>query len=174
MDKQKYRPAFYRLNQEGFIRWAKSQDNIVNRDIWRKTGRARRKMVKIGCETSGIKTFLKALKSEKKLNQMALYIYNLYERTVVVAVDVKEKYRPGQLRSWRTLSGEKSGLNWPCQDCCLTALIVFSSPLCWAWPELEMDYVLLLKWSGDTNKNTTGRITEIEGGGSQEIGRQEK
>ena len=55
-------------------------------------------MVKIGCETSGIKTFLKALKSEKKLNQMALYIYNLYERTVVVAVDVKEKYRPGQLR----------------------------------------------------------------------------
>ena len=36
MDKQKYRPAFYRLNQEGFIRWAKSRDNIVNRDIWNK------------------------------------------------------------------------------------------------------------------------------------------
>ena len=49
---------------------------------------------------------------------------------------------------------------------------MFSSPLCWAWLELEMDYVLLLKWSGDTDKNTTGRITEIEGGGSQEIGRQ--
>ena len=46
MDKQKYRPAFYRLNQEGFIRWAKSQDNIVNRDIWRKTGRARREITR--------------------------------------------------------------------------------------------------------------------------------
>ena len=29
---------------------------------------------------------------------------------------------------------------------------------------VEMDYVLLLKWSGDRDKNTTGRITEIEGG----------
>ena len=57
MDKQKYRPGFYQLNQEGFIRWAKSQDNIVNRDIWRKTGRERRKMVRIGCETSGLKTW---------------------------------------------------------------------------------------------------------------------
>ena len=27
---------------------------------------------------------------------------------------------------------------------------------------------------GDTGKNSTGRITEIEGGGRQEIGRQEK
>ena len=36
MDKQKYRPSFYSLNQEGFIRWAKSRDNIVNRDIWNK------------------------------------------------------------------------------------------------------------------------------------------
>ena len=34
MDKQKYRPAFYQLNQEGFIRPAKTEDNIVNRDIW--------------------------------------------------------------------------------------------------------------------------------------------
>ena len=30
-----------------------------------------------------------------------------------------------------------------------------------------MDDVLLLKWSGDTNKNSTGRITEIEGGGGE-------
>ena len=36
MDKQKYRLTFYWRNQEGFIRWAKSRDNIVNRDIWNK------------------------------------------------------------------------------------------------------------------------------------------
>ena len=35
MDKQKYRPAFCQLNQEGFIRPAKTEDNIVNRDIWK-------------------------------------------------------------------------------------------------------------------------------------------
>ena len=42
------------------------------------------------------------------------------------------------------------------------AVIVFSCVLGVAGG--EMDYVLLLKWSGDTDKNTTGRITEIEGG----------
>ena len=37
----------------------------------------------------------------------------------------------------------------------------------------EMDDVLLLKWPGDNSKNTTGRITQIEGGG-QEIGSKDK
>ena len=37
MDKQKYRPAFYQLNQEGFIRRTKTEDNIVNRDIWKES-----------------------------------------------------------------------------------------------------------------------------------------
>ena len=32
-----------------------------------------------------------------------------------------------------------------------------------------MDYVLLLKWPGDTDKNTGARITEIEGGEDRKL-----
>ena len=66
---------------------------------------------------------------------------------------------------------------WCCTGPCWEGSGGWMAPWRWCcrvrawWSTLvqEMDYVLLLKWPGDTHKNTGARITEIEGGEDRKL-----